>query len=87
MFMKTVGSYEAKTHLPQLLQDVERGRAFIITRKGRPIAELRPVAHRSAEEQVARIRAFRERLRAAHAPGSVLRPGETWRAVIHDDEA
>lgn len=38
--MTTVGSYEAKTHLPRLLQQVERGQEFVITRRGVPIALL-----------------------------------------------
>ena len=42
--MKTVGVYEAKTHLTQLLVEVEEGQTIVITRHGRPIAEVRPVA-------------------------------------------
>ncbi len=38
--MTTVGSYEAKTHLPALLERVEKGERFIITRRGKPIATL-----------------------------------------------
>jgi len=40
--MKTVGSYEAKTHLASLLADVESGEYITITKHGRPIAVLRP---------------------------------------------
>ncbi len=40
--MKTVGSYEAKTHLARLLDRVARGEEFQITRHGRPIARLVP---------------------------------------------
>jgi prevent-host-death family protein len=40
--MHTVGSYEAKTHLPHLLERVERGETIIITRHGRPVARLVP---------------------------------------------
>ena len=42
--METVGSYEAKTHLPQLLERVEQGETFTITRHGKPIARLSPAA-------------------------------------------
>jgi prevent-host-death family protein len=38
-----IGAYEAKTHLPALLQRVERGEQFIITRHGRAIARLVPI--------------------------------------------
>ena len=38
----TVGSYEAKTHLPALLERVARGETIVITKHGRPVAELVP---------------------------------------------
>ena len=40
--MSEIGAFEAKTHLPQLLQRVEAGERFIITRHNRPVAELVP---------------------------------------------
>jgi prevent-host-death family protein len=36
--------YEAKTNLPRLLDEVQRGEPILITRHGRPVAELRPVS-------------------------------------------
>jgi prevent-host-death family protein len=41
--MSTIGAYQAKTHLPALLERVERGEQFTITRHGRPIARLVPL--------------------------------------------
>jgi len=38
-----VGSYEAKTHLPQLLDRVKKGEFFTITKHGVPVAMLTPV--------------------------------------------
>lgn len=38
--MTTIGAYEAKTHLPRLLDEVEAGASFVITRHGRPVARL-----------------------------------------------
>ncbi len=38
-----VGCYQAKTHLPQLLERVAKGERIIITKHGVPIAELIPV--------------------------------------------
>ncbi len=52
--MKSVGSYEAKTHLPQLLSEVERGETITITKRGKPIAVLSP-AQATAERDVAAI--------------------------------
>ncbi|MBK6443635.1 MAG: type II toxin-antitoxin system prevent-host-death family antitoxin [Actinomycetales bacterium] len=51
MTTTTVGAYEAKTHLPALLAQVERGETVTITRHGRPIARLIPIdIHRPAEQ-------------------------------------
>ena len=44
--MKTVGAFEAKTHLSSLLDQVEQGERVIITKHGRPVAELVPVSRR-----------------------------------------
>jgi prevent-host-death family protein len=63
--MREVQASEAKTHLPQLLDDVEHGETIIITRHGRPIARLVPDEDRrqaEAREAVAAIRALRKRV-------------------------
>jgi len=41
---KKIGAFQAKTHLSALLERVDRGQTFVITKRGRPIAELRPVS-------------------------------------------
>lgn len=38
--MSSIGAYEAKTHLPRLLDEVESGASFTITKHGRPVARL-----------------------------------------------
>jgi prevent-host-death family protein len=40
--MDTVGAYEAKTHLPKLLDRVAKGERIVITRHGTPVAVLQP---------------------------------------------
>ena len=40
--MKTVGSFEAKTHLAALLDRVAKGERITITRHGVPVAQLVP---------------------------------------------
>jgi prevent-host-death family protein len=40
--METVGAYEAKTHLPQLLERVAKGERITITKHGVPVATLQP---------------------------------------------
>ena len=48
--MREVQASEAKAHLPQLLDEVERGETIVITRHGRPIARIVPEAQRRQEE-------------------------------------
>lgn len=59
-----IGSYEAKTKLPELLRAVRRGKAFTITNRGQAVAMLVPTgksksddADRAAEEMKAFMRA------------------------------
>ena len=64
--MADVGAFEAKTHFAQLLQRVERGEEITITRRGRAVARLVPVAGRPEPEAVrATFRRLRERARRA----------------------
>jgi prevent-host-death family protein len=57
--MKTVGSYQAKTHLPRLLSQVERGETITITRRGRPVAVLSPPRRGPERDVKSVIAAFR----------------------------
>jgi prevent-host-death family protein len=62
--MREVPPSEAKTHLPQLLDAVERGETVIITRHGRAIARLVPEVERRRDEidaAIASIEAIRRR--------------------------
>jgi prevent-host-death family protein len=59
--MTTVGAYEAKTHLAELLRRVEAGERIRITRNGRPVADLVPAdpsASTSTDEVVDQLIAF-----------------------------
>ncbi len=40
--LEEIGSYEAKTKLPEILRRVEAGEEFTITNRGKPIADLIP---------------------------------------------
>ena len=40
--LEEIGSYDAKTKLPEILRRVEGGEAFTITNRGKPIADLIP---------------------------------------------
>ncbi len=63
--MKTVGAYEAKTHLPRLLKEVAEGKVITITNRGVPIAKLIPAEEHNRAANLAEafetIRRIRER--------------------------
>lgn len=40
--LKTIGAFDAKTRLSELLDQVDKGTVYLITKYGRPVAELRP---------------------------------------------
>ena len=54
--MQTVGSYEAKTHLPALLDRVAQGEQITITRHGVPVAMLVPPSDSKKSDVKAAIR-------------------------------
>lgn len=62
--MKTeIGSYEAKTKLPELLRQVKAGKSFTITNRGVPIADLVPSKAKSKEDRIEAIEKFRKFMR------------------------
>lgn len=61
--MESVGAYEAKTHLPKLLERVSKGKQITITKHGVPVAVLSPPDSRKAmdpESVIAELRSFRD---------------------------
>jgi prevent-host-death family protein len=81
--MSEIGAYEAKTHLPKLLERVEKGERFVITRHGRPVAELIPISERDTKRVQRALLGLREMRKRFAKRGvklkSVLRRGETVR--------
>ncbi len=69
--MTTIGSFEAKTHLPQLLELVSRGERILITRHGKPAAMLVP-AHSEEEKNVKKVIAEIKALRKGNLLGKDL---------------
>lgn len=47
-----IGSYEAKTKLPELLRQVKTGKSFTITNRGEAIADLVPSATARKKDRV-----------------------------------
>lgn len=68
--METVGAYEAKTHLPKLLDRVAKGEQIIITRHGSPVAIMQP-ADRSKHVDVAAVIRKMRSLRKANQLGGL----------------
>ena len=65
--METVGTFEAKTHLSELLDKVGKGETITITRHGIPAAMLVPVGEAGKKlthkEIVEGMRALRKRIK------------------------
>jgi prevent-host-death family protein len=40
---RLIGAFEAKTRLSELLEEVSKGKVYRITRRGKAVAELRPI--------------------------------------------
>src|SRR3954463_12123052 len=78
--MITVGSFEAKTKLAELLDKVEAGETGTITRHGEPVAQLVPV--RAADERQ-RQRALVDEIRRWRVgKDRGAKPGSTTRELI-----
>jgi prevent-host-death family protein len=78
--MEFVGSFEAKTHLPQLLERVAHGEEFTITKHGKPVARLVPIITGKPRPDVRQVI---EELKA-FSKGNTLGEGITIRDLIED---
>src|SRR5262249_30070264 len=77
----SVGSFEAKTHLPALLERVAKGERITITRHGKPVAQLVPVVSETRPDVRAVVEAMRT-LRDKNGP--VLGDDLTIRDLIEE---
>jgi len=55
MEYQQIGAYEAKTHFSQVLDSVEKGTDYVITKRGRPVAKIIPFEQ---EKNMTRKEAF-----------------------------
>jgi prevent-host-death family protein len=53
-----IGAYEAKTKLPELLRQVQAGKQFTITNRGKAIADLVPSQAQESKDPAAAIDKF-----------------------------
>ena len=71
--MKTVGAFEAKTHLNQLLRRVSKGETIRITLRGVPVAKLVPSEEQGVKDPKQAVREIREVRKGARLNGITLR--------------
>ena len=68
--MKTeIGSYEAKTKLPELLRQVKTGKSFTITNRGEAIADLVPSSGLKPKDKAAAAEKLKAFMLADPVPG------------------
>ena len=78
--MENIGSFEAKTHLPQLLERVAKGEEFTITKHGKPVARLVPTQTARPKPDVrAAVEAMKQ-----FRKGRTLGEGVTVRDLIEE---
>lgn len=70
--MTTSTVAEAKAHLSKLPARVENGEALVITRRGRPVAQLSPIRPVKRAPDWQAIRAFRESMPSVRTSASDL---------------
>jgi prevent-host-death family protein len=58
MFIE-IGSYDAKTKLPELLRQVQAGRRYTITLRGKPVADLIPSEQARRADTLSAVAAMR----------------------------
>ncbi len=80
--MISVGSFEAKTHLPALLERVAKGEKITITKRGKPVAMLVPPAAAAAPKDLKRL--VKEMLAWREKEGPKLGPDLTIRQLIEE---
>ncbi|MGO9921383.1 MAG: type II toxin-antitoxin system Phd/YefM family antitoxin [Isosphaeraceae bacterium] len=74
--MTAIGVYDAKTQLPKLLERVRRGEHFLITKHGRPVAQLVPAVVEAAvavEDIIQEMEEWQQREGPTLGPGLTIR--------------
>lgn len=64
-----IGSYEAKTRLPELLRQVRLGKSFTITNHGKAVADLVPSRTQETRHKVATVEKLKAFMKAEPVRG------------------
>lgn len=75
-----IGAFEAKTYLSEILEKVQAGQSFTITKRGKAVAEIKPIHSSKLEQGLAALEKAR-RIRAS-VKGVFTR--EEIKALIHE---
>jgi prevent-host-death family protein len=76
--MESIGLFEAKTHLSELIARAERGEEVVITRHNKPVARLVPIGRPLGDGAQRRLAA----LEALQAFEPIVLPGVTLDELI-----
>jgi prevent-host-death family protein len=76
--MESIGLFEAKTHLSELINRAERGEEVVITRHNKPVARLVPIGRPLDDSAQRRLAA----LEALQAFEPIVLPGVTLGELI-----
>jgi prevent-host-death family protein len=86
--MANITAANAKIHLLKVLERVAEGEHFIVTRYGKPVAELIPISARDTSgiaRAIAEIRTVRRRLtRRGVRLYDVFCKSRSWRDIAHE---
>jgi prevent-host-death family protein len=79
MNVQEIGAFEAKTKLSELLEKVQRGQTFQITKRGKPVATLSPIeGDKPRGSKRIDLVDLSRRIRSAWKPGK-----ETVKELVH----
>jgi len=76
-----VSAFDAKTHLSRLLHEVEQGQSITITRHGKPVARLVPIADRRAvnsDALLAKAKALRDSVKGKVDVVALIKEGRRY---------
>lgn len=72
-FEDEIGSFEAKTRLAELLRETEKGRSFVIRRRGKAVARLVPLGVDDDETNFGELLKEFRKIRQRLGPGLSIR--------------
>ena len=71
MLNQQIGAFEAKTHFSQIINEVERGADYVVTKRGKPVAKIIPFEQKpemTRQEAFEKLKEMRKLFRGE--PGS-----------------